>query len=139
MRHHERTAPAQRTQSTRLSARLNPRNLTPVRPMTKIFLIAAIVNFTAIGCGGPAVLNSPEAAASADALYTAITSHREDLVADVESRLSALLTAGKLSQDANRELAGIIMQARQGKWQQAAEALDAFIRFQPPQHDQHSH
>jgi hypothetical protein len=102
-------------------------------------LLAAMISVMLTGCGGPAVLNSPEAAASADALYTAITSRREDLVADVESRLAALQKDGKLSPEANRELSEIIEEARRGQWQNSAEALDAFIRNQPPQQHKHAH
>jgi hypothetical protein len=89
------------------------------------------------GCTQPAPLESPEAHSSADALYTAITSRRQDLMSEVETRLMSLNKSGKLSQTALNELTEIISIAKAEKWQNAAERLDTFIRNQPP-HD-HAH
>ena len=84
------------------------------------------------GCGGPAALQSAEAFSATDALYTAITSHRTDLLDESEIRLKRLKDAGKLSTDAFESLSKIIKQAQSGNWQDAAEVLDSFIRHQPP-------
>jgi len=89
------------------------------------------------GCGGPPELQSVEAFSATDALYTAITSHRTDLLDESATRLKALKDAGKLSTDAFESLTEIIKQAQLGDWQDAAEELDSFIRHQPPH--EHSH
>ena len=89
------------------------------------------------GCSGPPPLESDEAFSTADALYTAITSHRTELLDDSEARLKELKDDGKLSADAFESLSEIVKQARTGDWQNAAEELDSFIRYQPPH--RHSH
>ncbi|MCA9010073.1 MAG: hypothetical protein KDB01_10020 [Planctomycetaceae bacterium] len=83
------------------------------------------------GCGGPPALESKEAFSTADALYTAITSRRTELLDKSETRLSELQNAGKLSNAAFESLKEIIEHARAGDWQVAAEELDSFIRYQP--------
>ena len=85
---------------------------------------------------GPPALESDEAFSTTDALYTAITSRRTELLDESEARLKKLREDGKLSTDAFESLADIIKQARSGDWQDAAEELDSFIRHQPPH--QHS-
>jgi hypothetical protein len=85
-----------------------------------------------LGCGGPPALESEEAFSTADALYTAITSRRTELLDKSETRLRELRDDGKLSTAANEALNKIIERARSGDWQVAAEELDGFIRHQPP-------
>lgn len=89
------------------------------------------------GCSGPPELESEEAFSTTDALYTAITSRRSDLLDESETRLRELKENGKISDEAIESLADIIKQARSGDWQDAAEELDGFIRHQPPA--RHSH
>ena len=90
-----------------------------------------------MGCGGPPALESEEAFSTADALYTAITSRRTELLDKSETRLVELKDTGKLSNHAFERLDEIMEQARSGNWQDAAEELDSFIRYQPPA--AHSH
>lgn len=90
-----------------------------------------------LGCGGPPALESEEAFSTADALYTAITSRRTELLDKTKTRLIELKDTGKLSNDAFERLDEIMEQARSGNWQDAAEELDSFIRYQPPA--AHSH
>ena len=85
-----------------------------------------------VGCAGPPELESDEAILTTDALYTAITSRRTELLDDSEGRLKKLRDDGQLSGKAFEALADIIQQARSGDWQDAAEDLDSFIRHQPP-------
>ena len=85
-----------------------------------------------LGCGGPPALESDEAILTTDALYTAITSRRMELLDDSEGRLKKLRDDGQLSAKAFEGLADIIQQSRSGNWQDAAEDLDSFIRYQPP-------
>ena len=89
------------------------------------------------GCGGPPALESEEAFSTADALYTAVTSRRTELLEKSGSRLLELKDTGKLSNEAFESLNQIIERARSGDWQVAAEELDSFIRQQPP--GRHSH
>jgi outer membrane protein assembly factor BamD (BamD/ComL family) len=94
-------------------------------------LTAAVLLIVLLAGCGPSAVNSPEAERSVDALYTAVTSRRPELLDQCEQRLQQLLTEEKLTQTAHEELAEIIQQARQGEWQAAAETLDSFIRNQP--------
>lgn len=89
-----------------------------------------------LGCG-PARLDSDEAHKSTDALYTAVTSRRADLLDAVEADLKKLVQEQKLSTEAMAELQSIIELARADSWQQSAEQLDRFIRKQP--HRPHAH
>lgn len=106
-----------------------------VNRMFSVLLLLTFFLVSIAGCGGPAALESSEAFASADALYTALTARRTDLLQNVTTRLRALNEEGKLSEDALQELTEIIDIARAERWQEAAEILDAFIRNQP----EHSH
>lgn len=83
------------------------------------------------GCGHTPALESEEAAVAADALYTAITSRRSELLNSVEAELKQLHSTGKLSADAMDVLNRIVEKAKSGSWQNAAEDLDEFIRDQP--------
>lgn len=94
------------------------------------FPCAVLLIVLLTGCG-PSAVSSPEAERSVDALYTAVTSRRPELLEQCEQRLKQLLTEEKLTQSAHDELAEIIQQARRGEWQPAAETLDSFIRNQP--------
>lgn len=99
-----------------------------------ISLICAVGMCLALlpGCGGPPVVESEQALSTVDALYTAVTSKRTDLVDQTEKRLKDLRTHNQLSDAAMKSLDAIITQARACQWQQAAERLDHFIRNQPP-------
>jgi len=99
--------------------------------------LVIVLLLSATGCGGPPTLESDEAFLTTDALYTAITSHRTELLDESEARLKKLNDDGKLSTEAFKSLVEIIKQARSGDWQDAAEELDSFIRNQPPR--EHSH
>jgi len=90
--------------------------------------------FPGLGCGGPPVLQSEEAHSTADALYTAITSQRIELLDECAADLKELSDSGKISPEAHDFLGTIISKARSGDWQKAAEALDGFIRHQPARH-----
>lgn len=102
-----------------------------------VYGLAAVVLLA--GCSGPPSLDSAEAHSTADALYTALTSRRIDLLDQVAARLTELSSSGKLSTEALTELNAMIEQARAGQWQAAAEELDHFIRNQPPHQHSHAH
>lgn len=63
-----------------------------------------------------------------DALYTAVTSRRADLVDSCERQIHELESVGKLPSATARDLERIIAQARSQQWQPAAEKLDTLIR-----------
>lgn len=89
------------------------------------------------GCGSHPELGSPEARTTADALYTAVTSRRTELLNEVEKKIALLTQQEKMTPAASEKLTSIITEARAGGWQAAAEDLDALIRSQPK--DQHAH
>lgn len=84
-----------------------------------------------VGCSPSISIESPDAVRSIDALYTAVTSRRLDLVDETEIRIHSHHASGKLSADAHQHLKDIIATARRGEWQTAAEALDQLIRSLP--------
>jgi len=102
-----------------------------------IALASLAALWVVVGCGRPPVVESDEAFSTVDALYTAITARKIELVTDVERRLKALHADGKLSKPAMQRLDAILAKARAGQWQAAAEQIDGFIRHQPPR--KHSH
>ncbi len=67
----------------------------------------------------------------ADALYTAVTSRRPELVRSCEKTVQNLASQGTLSSGGADALKAIIAQADAGEWQKAAEQLDKIIRAEP--------
>ena len=92
---------------------------------------ACFVLAMAIGCNSVPPLGSEEVSSTADALYTAVTSRRLELVDAVEENLKMLNAEQQVSPAALTALQAIIDQARAGEWQAAAEELDQLIRNQP--------
>lgn len=87
------------------------------------------------GCSRPAALDTSEGRKAAEALYTAVTSKKLDLLDRCDERLKSLQSDEKLSGPAYRELMAISANARDGRWQPAAEKLDWFIRHQAAHSD----
>lgn len=102
-------------------------------PKSCSLLIALLL----VGCSRPPELSSAEAYTTADAIYTAVTSRRSELLDDSEMEIKNLKASGKLSADAFESLNEIIQKGRSGQWETAAQEIDTFIRNQP--HHQHSH
>ena len=92
---------------------------------------AWLILVMAIGCNSAPPLGSEEVSSTADALYTAVTSRRLELVDAVEENLNKLQAEQQISPAAMTALKAIIDQARTGEWQDAAEELDQLIRNQP--------
>lgn len=82
------------------------------------------------GCGSPPALESPEARKAADALHTAITSRRPELVSAAEKRMQELADRKLLSADAHDEFKAAIELTRRDEWLPAAKRIDAMIRGQ---------
>lgn len=73
-----------------------------------------------------------EVMSAVDALYTAVTSRREQLLDECEARLHALRDASKLPADSAEFLDGAIAQCRAGNWEPAAKQLYRFVQAQCP-------
>lgn len=83
------------------------------------------------GCGRPAQLGSDEAVfGEVDALYTAVTSRRADLLEQSCGRLTELHRSGKVPAAAWQQLTAICDLADRQQWQPAAEQLWKFMRGQ---------
>ena len=78
----------------------------------------------------PPLGSDREAIHAVDALFTAVTARDEKLLADCETRLTALQCQGRLPADAARYVDGIVQQARAGQWESAARRLYEFMRAQ---------
>jgi hypothetical protein len=83
-----------------------------------------------IGCGGSPEVTSDAGLKSLDALYTAVTSRKSELVDQCATQVARLETSGDLNSSAADVLEGVIKLARAGEWQQSAETLDTYIRAQ---------
>ncbi len=94
------------------------------------FILLLLATIT-LGCGRTPQLGPDEATFnSVDALYTAVTARRTDLLTACETRLRERHDAGKLPDAAWTELCSIIATSRDGKWEAAAERLYAFMKRQ---------
>lgn len=86
-----------------------------------------------IGCwflffrGPPQLGPDDEAFKNVDALFTAVTARDEKLLGQCAQRLHALKEAGKLPGNAATYLDAVIGQAREGRWESAAERLYDFM------------
>ena len=80
------------------------------------------------GCGRPPqVVNDEECFSAVDALWTAVTSKRSDLVEQTATELDRLVAAGNLSETGHESLTEIVEQARATEWKVAAEKLKTFM------------
>ncbi len=95
--------------------------------------LAALLCFIAmIGCGSSPEVTSEEGQKCLDALYTAVTSKKPELLDQCSSQIKTLETEGHLPSDSASFLREIIEKASAGEWQTAATELDAYIRKQNP-------
>jgi hypothetical protein len=78
----------------------------------------------------PQVGADEEAYRTLDALFTAVTSRNHDRLTSTETRLRGLRDQGKLPAPAAEQVDAIIIVARNGDWQPAAERLYEFIKGQ---------
>lgn len=99
--------------------------------ITACVLFFAAVTLSFSGCGQPSQIGSDEEVFNeVDALYTAVTAKRADLLDQCYARLEELHRQGDLPTDAFDELTAICETARQDEWQSAAETLYEFMRGQ---------
>lgn len=85
---------------------------------------------SSIGCGGSPEVTSEAGLKSLDALYTAVTSRKPELLDQSAMQVNRLEASGDLSGSAADAIEGVIQLAEAGDWQQAAERLDKYIRLQ---------
>ena len=98
--------------------------------MRRVFLLAFALACL-LGCSGtPQIGLDEELFGDVDALYTAVTSKRPQLVSECEQRLSDLSTSGKLSSECWKELSSICELTRQKDWAAASQRLWTFMRNQ---------
>ena len=83
------------------------------------------------GCGRtPQVVDNDECFHAVDALWTAVTSKRTELLEQTATELDRLHTAGSLSQAGHRALTAIIRDARSKEWTKSATNLKHFMQGQ---------
>lgn len=96
-----------------------------------IFLIlAGGIALGLCGCGEPQFARDAESRSAVDALWTAVTARRLPLLEAAATRLNELRDSGQLSEETASRLQPIIGQAREGKWETAAQSLHRLIRGQ---------
>lgn len=92
---------------------------------------ASLASVLAAGCvEAPQIGADEDAFAGVDALYTAVTTKRLDLLNRCRKNLVSLKSDGKLPAAAFDSLEPIIDQAEKGEWRPAAERLYDFMRQQ---------
>ena len=85
----------------------------------------------AIGCSRvPQVLQDEAAFGELDALYTAVTTKRTDLLKDCQQRITRLHDEKRMSDAGYEEIQAITSLAEEGEWSPAAERLYTFMRAQ---------
>ena len=93
---------------------------------TSLLLTALLL--TGGGCGGPPkVVANEECFSAVDALWTAVTSKRSDLVEQTATELDRLYAQGSLSDKGHASLTEIVEAARAEKWTDAAGTLKVFM------------
>lgn len=96
------------------------------------WLIGLCLAIAVGGCAPTQVLGDPETFKALDALWTAVTSRKTELVNQVDKELDRLASAGKLSSEGRAELRTISDTALKGQWESAAQSLRTFIKGQRP-------
>ena len=93
--------------------------------------VVALIIVALQGCGKPPQIGPDEEAFRAvDALFTAVTARRPDLVDQCAARLGQLREDEKLPAAAHDELRRVIDRAKAGRWESAAERLYEFMQGQ---------
>ena len=99
------------------------------RFLISILILVAILLIQ--GCGGPPqVVDDEECFSAVDALWTAVTSKRADLLEQSANELESLQSNGRLSTEGYDELLEIIDEARSEEWLNAAKSLKIFMQGQ---------
>lgn len=90
-----------------------------------LLLVAAL---TVQGCGRPPqVVDDEECFSAVEALWTAVTTKRKDLLEQTATDIDQLHASGKLSKEGHEALQEIIQSAREEEWMPAAKSLKVFM------------
>lgn len=101
------------------------------RPAASWVVFVGCLLAVLVGCGRPPRIADNEAAMTAtDALWTAVTARRTDLLEQSASQLQKLHDDARLDEEAYRLLEKIVSSAREGDWSGAANDLKWFIAGQ---------
>ncbi|MES2793448.1 MAG: hypothetical protein V4719_27800 [Planctomycetota bacterium] len=107
------------------------RQSTPMNRWLAIILSCSLGIMLVSGCQPvPQVLNDEAAFGELDALYTAVTSKRRDLLDACRKRISKLHEEKRMSDAGFDEIEEIVALTEQDKWTPAAEQLYNFMRGQ---------
>lgn len=91
----------------------------------------ALSTIFSAGCGSaPQVAEDEAVFNELDALYTAVTSKRTDLLDACRERINKLHGEKRISEAGFAEVSAVIATATDGKWTDAAERLYTFMRAQ---------
>lgn len=101
-------------------------NAVPPNHPVRRFMLLSLTLVALCGCG-QTVIESEDSRKAIDALYTAVTSRRTELVDACELRLKQLSAAGEIPPSTTKQLTEVIAKARQQQWQPAAESLNRLI------------
>lgn len=102
------------------------------RGAVRWLLAAACLTIFVAGCSPPPQLGNEESLGAADALWTAVTSKRLELVESSAKRIEALHAQGTMSDEVFQSLTAVIETARAEKWPEARKALKHFVSGQRP-------
>lgn len=96
------------------------------RVFGSLLLLAAI--FSSHGCGRPPqVVDNEECFSAVEALWTAVTTRRIDLLEQSATEIDRLHKDGQLSKEGHEALYEIIQSAQKEEWMPAATSLKAFM------------
>ena len=102
------------------------------RPLRRFWgAIGWLLLLSLSGCGRPPqVIDNEECFGAVEALWTAVTSKRTDLLEQTATELERLRAAGSLSEAGHRALTAIIRDARSKEWTKSATNLKQFMQGQ---------
>lgn len=112
-------------------SRLSPQRRSSSCRGVAVFLCCALLSVAAGGCRPvPQVVNDEAVFGEMDALYTAVTSKRGNLLNDCRQRLTKLHDDHRLSDAGFAEVSTIMKMCDDDDWADAAQRLYNFMRAQ---------
>ncbi len=104
-----------------------------LRQPTLFVLLAAACLISLAGCSAtPQLAGDEDCIAATDALLTAVSSKRQELLDASAAEIERLRSAGKLPDDAFESLSAVVARARAGEWAESRATLKKFIQGQRP-------
>jgi hypothetical protein len=86
-----------------------------------------------IGCRGSVEVTSESGLKCLDAIYTAVTCRKPELLEQCSVKIDTLKRSGDLTSGSAEMLLGFVTLAKKGQWEQSAKELDRYIRLQTRQ------